>query len=70
MSEVVLTSCSTREESKKGSVLGGASILAGTAIGAGIFSLPVATSGVWFGYSLLLMVLVWYFMYEAVIKIV
>ena len=39
--------------------------MAGTAIGAGMFSLPVATSGVWFGYSLLLMLVVWYCMYSA-----
>nr|MDT0253496.1 aromatic amino acid transporter [Endozoicomonas sp.] len=42
-------------------------IVAGTAIGAGMFSLPVATSGLWFGYSMLLMVFTWYCMYSAAI---
>ena len=65
MSEAVLTACSTESESKQGSVLGGTVIVAGTAIGAGMFSLPVATSGLWFGYSLLLMLFVWYCMYSA-----
>ena len=65
MSEAVLTASPAKEAGKKGSVLGGTAILAGTAIGAGMFSLPVATSGVWFGYSLLLMVVVWYFMYSS-----
>ena len=65
MSEAVLTASPVEESGKKGSVLGGTAILAGTAIGAGMFSLPIATSGVWFGYSLLLMVVVWYFMYSS-----
>ena len=65
MSEAVLTDSLVEESGKKGSVLGGTAILAGTAIGAGMFSLPIATSGVWFGYSLLLMVIVWYFMYSS-----
>ena len=49
----------------EGSVLGGVVIVAGTAIGAGMFSLPVATSGMWFGYSLIVMLLVWYCMYSS-----
>ena len=65
MSEAVLTASPVEVSDKKGSVLGGTAILAGTAIGAGMFSLPIATSGVWFGYSLLLMVVVWYFMYSS-----
>ena len=40
-------------------------IVAGTAIGAGMFSLPVATSGMWFGYSVALMLFTWYCMYSA-----
>lgn len=40
-------------------------IVAGTAIGAGMFSLPVATSGMWFGYSIVLMLFTWYCMYSA-----
>lgn len=65
MSEAVLTAGSEEVESKQGSVLGGTVIVAGTAIGAGMFSLPVASSGLWFGYSLLLMLFVWYCMYSA-----
>lgn len=65
MSEAILTASPVQESGKRGSVLGGTAIMAGTAIGAGMFSLPIATSGVWFGYSLLLMVIVWYFMYSS-----
>lgn len=66
MSEAVMTGCHAEQAgSSKGTVLGGTAILAGTAIGAGMFSLPIATSGVWFGYSLLLMFVVWYFMYSS-----
>ena len=50
---------------KNTSVLGGTMIVAGTAIGAGMFSIPVATSGMWFGYSILLMLFIWYCMYSA-----
>ncbi|QSX40735.1 tryptophan permease [Shewanella cyperi] len=41
------------------SLLGGAMIIAGTTVGAGMFSLPVVGAGMWFGYSLLMMVGVW-----------
>ncbi|ABV89305.1 tryptophan permease [Shewanella pealeana] len=41
------------------SLLGGAMIIAGTAVGAGMFSLPVVGAGMWFGYSLLMMAVVW-----------
>ncbi len=65
MSDTAATEDSAKPGEKHGSVLGGTVIVAGTAIGAGMFSLPVATSGVWFGYSLLLMLVVWYCMYSA-----
>ncbi|WP_422460922.1 amino acid permease [Endozoicomonas sp. ALB115] len=65
MSEAVITESSAGAAGKQGSVLGGTVIVAGTAIGAGMFSLPVATSGLWFGYSMLLMVFTWYCMYSA-----
>nr|MDT0253171.1 aromatic amino acid transport family protein [Endozoicomonas sp.] len=65
MSEAVITESSADSAGKQGSVLGGTVIVAGTAIGAGMFSLPVATSGLWFGYSMLLMVFTWYCMYSA-----
>ncbi|MCG9731630.1 tryptophan permease [Shewanella sp. Isolate13] len=44
------------------SLLGGAMIIAGTAVGAGMFSLPVVGAGMWFGYSLLMMAGVWFCM--------
>lgn len=44
------------------SLLGGAMIIAGTAVGAGMFSLPVVGAGMWFGYSILMMVVVWFCM--------
>lgn len=39
--------------------LGGAMIIAGTAIGAGMFSIPVVSAGMWYEWSLLVMVLTW-----------
>ncbi|WP_299729907.1 aromatic amino acid transport family protein [uncultured Endozoicomonas sp.] len=70
MSQAIVTesatgSISKHAEGKKGTVLGSAVIVAGTAVGAGMFSLPVATSGLWFGYSMLFMVFSWYCMYSA-----
>ncbi|QYJ85905.1 tryptophan permease [Shewanella mesophila] len=44
------------------SLLGGAMIIAGTAVGAGMFSLPVVGAGMWFSYSLLMMMGVWFCM--------
>ncbi|MCL1126813.1 tryptophan permease [Shewanella surugensis] len=44
------------------SLLGGAMIIAGTAVGAGMFSLPVVGAGMWFGYSSLMLVVVWFCM--------
>ncbi|GIU29677.1 tryptophan permease [Shewanella schlegeliana] len=44
------------------SLLGGAMIIAGTAVGAGMFSLPVVGAGMWFGYSLVMMAGVWFCM--------
>lgn len=41
------------------SVLGGAMIIAGTAVGAGMFSIPIVTSGVWFSGSIILLVYTW-----------
>ncbi|MCL1077875.1 tryptophan permease [Parashewanella spongiae] len=47
---------------KKQSIIGGAMIVAGTAVGAGMFSLPVVGSGMWFSYSVLMLIGVWLFM--------
>ncbi|WP_411706405.1 tryptophan permease [Edaphovirga cremea] len=44
------------------SVLGGAMIISGTAVGAGMFSIPVVTSGVWFSGSVILLVYTWFCM--------
>ncbi|MBT1445206.1 tryptophan permease [Shewanella sp. JM162201] len=41
------------------SLLGGAMIIAGTTVGAGMFSLPVVGAGMWFGWSLVLMAGIW-----------
>ncbi|MGB0359866.1 MAG: amino acid permease [Endozoicomonas sp.] len=65
VSENASSSASQRPKGKEGSVLGSAVIVAGTAVGAGMFSLPVAASGLWFGYSMLFMIFCWYCMYSA-----
>ncbi len=44
------------------SLLGGAMIIAGTAVGAGMFSLPVVGAGMWFSYSIVMMLGVWFCM--------
>lgn len=47
---------------KTPSMLGGAMIIAGTAVGAGMFSLPTVSSGMWFSLSLLCLVFTWFCM--------
>ncbi|WP_076413365.1 tryptophan permease [Shewanella sp. UCD-KL12] len=44
------------------SLLGGAVIIAGTAVGAGMFSLPVVGAGMWFSYSVAMLIGVWFCM--------
>ncbi|PHM45985.1 tryptophan permease [Xenorhabdus mauleonii] len=44
------------QNSKRPSIFGGAMIIAGTAVGAGMFSIPIVTSGVWFTGSIILLV--------------
>ncbi|CDG20945.1 Tryptophan-specific transport protein [Xenorhabdus poinarii G6] len=51
------------QNSQRPSVLGGAMIIAGTAVGAGMFSIPIVTSGVWFTGSIILLVYTWVCMY-------
>lgn len=46
-------------------IIGGVAITAGTAIGAGMFSLPIVSSSMGFGWSILCMLLAWYAMYHA-----
>lgn len=45
---------------KRPSILGGAMIIAGTAVGAGMFSIPIVTSGVWFTGSIFLLIYTWF----------
>lgn len=45
------------------SLLGGAMIIAGTTVGAGMFSLPVTGAGMWFGYAAVMLVGVWFCMW-------
>ncbi|MEO0787169.1 MAG: aromatic amino acid transporter [Bacteroidota bacterium] len=47
----------------KKSILSGVMLTAGTAVGAGMFSLPVVASGMWFVWGLLCLVFVWYISY-------
>ena len=49
-------STDTIQKLARPSVLGGAMIIAGTAVGAGMFSIPIVTSGVWFSGSVALLV--------------
>ncbi|MCR3762958.1 TolC family protein [Pseudomonas aeruginosa] len=48
--------------SRQPSLLGGSMIIAGTAVGAGMFSLPIAMSGIWFGWSVAVFLLTWFCM--------
>lgn len=52
-------STDTSQTPSRPSVLGGAMIIAGTAVGAGMFSIPIVTSGVWFGGSVALLIYTW-----------
>lgn len=52
-------STDTIQKLSRPSVLGGAMIIAGTAVGAGMFSIPIVTSGVWFSGSVALLVYTW-----------
>lgn len=50
---------------KSPSVLGGAMIIAGTAVGAGMFSLPTVSSGMWFSWSLGCLFFTWFCMFHS-----
>ncbi|AQS35487.1 aromatic amino acid transport protein [Shewanella psychrophila] len=52
----------TKNKVASKSLLGGAMIIAGTAVGAGMFSLPVVGAGMWFSYSIIMMIGVWFCM--------
>jgi len=47
---------------KSKSLIGGAMIIAGTTVGAGMFSLPVVGAGMWFSYSMIMLVGIWFCM--------
>ncbi|MGL5384504.1 MAG: tryptophan permease [Serratia sp. (in: enterobacteria)] len=55
-------SADTIQKLTRPSVLGGAMIIAGTAVGAGMFSIPIVTSGVWFSGSVALLIYTWFCM--------
>ena len=65
MSESVLTGVPAQSNTSKAPVLGGALMVAGTSVGAGMFSLPVVASGAWFGWSMVMLLVGWYCMYSA-----
>lgn len=46
-------------------VLGGSMLVAGTAIGAGMLALPMISAGMWFFWSVGLLLVSWFFMYRA-----
>ncbi len=48
---------------KSPTVLGGAMIAAGTMIGAGMLSLPIASAGMWYGWTVVIMMMTVFFMY-------
>lgn len=49
----------------KTTIFGGAMIIAGTAIGAGMFANPTATAGIWFSWSLLVFIYTWFCMWAS-----
>ncbi|AGH80857.1 aromatic amino acid transporter [Psychromonas sp. CNPT3] len=65
MSEVLTEELTTSTQDKEISSLGGIFIITGTSIGAGMFSLPVLTSNMWFGWAVLFLVVSWYCMYSS-----
>ena len=58
-----------QETTRTTSLASGISIVAGCAVGAGMFSLPVASSGMWFSWSLLLLLFTWFCMYHSSLMI-
>lgn len=54
----------TENTKKPTSMLSGIMITAGSAVGAGMFSLPTISSGMWFGWSIVCMLLSWFCMYH------
>lgn len=57
------------DQVKKPSRLVGISIIAGAAIGAGMFSLPVVSAGMWFSWSFLVLIFSWFCLYHSSLMI-
>lgn len=55
---------------KQPTTIGGTAIIAGSAIGAGMFSLPVVSAGMWFGWSMMVMFVSWFLLYHSSLLIV
>lgn len=55
----------TANQAVQPSARGGVFIITGTSIGAGMFSLPVLTSNMWFGWAVLFLCVSWYCMYSS-----
>ena len=47
----------------------GITIVAGTSVGAGMFSLPLVSAGMWFSWSFVLLIISWFFMYHSSLMI-
>ena len=54
-----------QQKQARASLLPGIAIIAGTAVGAGMFSLPIVSSGMWFSWSLLLLAFTWFCMFHS-----
>lgn len=66
---VVVSQMSNDTTQKPPSLIIGISIIAGTSVGAGMFSLPIASAGMWFSWSLLLLVFTWFCMFHSSLMI-
>ncbi|MFT4826156.1 MAG: tryptophan-specific transport protein [Halioglobus sp.] len=57
------------QEQAPRSLIVGISIIAGTSVGAGMFSLPIVSSGMWFSWSVLLLIFTWFCMFHSSLMI-
>ncbi len=65
MSEAITNELMISNQDTQISSLGGVFIITGTSIGAGMFSLPILTSNMWFGWAVLFLGISWYCMYSS-----
>lgn len=56
-------------QSKRAPLALGVTIVAGTTVGAGMFSLPIVASGMWYSWALLLLLITWFCMYNSALMI-